>query len=89
MIGQQKTDDDEVLTIKKKVLVIGANGFLGNKLVEIFSKDYEITGTYHCKEKDNLFQLDITNQEQTKELIKKINSEIVLLTAAETNVDLC
>ncbi|MBI5065250.1 sugar nucleotide-binding protein [Candidatus Woesearchaeota archaeon] len=78
-----------MLKINKKVLIVGANGFLGNKLVKVFSKEFAVEGTYHCQSKENLIQLDITNSEQTRELIKKLNPELILLTAAETNVDLC
>jgi dTDP-4-dehydrorhamnose reductase len=73
----------------KKILLIGANGFLGNKLFEILSKEFEVVGTYHCRPKGKLMQLDIVNESQVKEFIETINPEIVIVTTAQTNVDLC
>jgi len=78
-----------VVNITRKILIIGASGFLGNKLIEVFSKEFEVLGTYNSKKKEKLIQLDISNEAQVKETIEKINPDIIMLTAAETNVDLC
>ena len=78
-----------MVNITKKVLIIGASGFLGNKLIEVFSKEFEVFGTYNSKKKEKLIQLNIPNEAQVKETIEKINPDIIMLTAAETNVDLC
>jgi dTDP-4-dehydrorhamnose reductase len=78
-----------------RILVTGANGLLGQKLVELIltKEDYLIAtaksklvlpltlGEYH--------QLDVTNKEQVLEVISKAKPDVVINTAAMTNVDLC
>ncbi len=82
----------------QKVLLIGANGFLGSKLIyyiqnELYSHKFipiaaDIQNNTIPKEID--FQrIDITNKEKTIETIKKINPDTVILTAAYTDVDKC
>jgi len=75
-----------------KILIIGGSGVIGWKLNEYFSQfTNKVFSTYlknnpHIK---NCFQLDITDKESTIKLISKINPDVVIHTAALTNVDLC
>jgi len=74
-----------------KILVIGGSGPIGYNISKYFShKDYEVHSTYY-KNKiigKKYYQLDITNNEKTVELIKKINPEILIHCAALAGVDL-
>ena len=82
----------------QKVLIIGANGFLGSKLIyyiqnENYSHKYipiaaDIQNNTIPKEID-FKRIDITNKENTIKTIKEINPSTVILTAAYTNVDKC
>lgn len=74
---------------KKKVLIIGASGSLGKQLMKDFSKDYEVAGTYHKNQSPNLIHLDFTNESQAKEIISKINPQIIIISSAKTNVEQC
>jgi dTDP-4-dehydrorhamnose reductase len=66
----------------KKVVVIGADGQLGSDLVLHFKKNYEVTGlTYN--------DLDIVKMDDAWKLLKQINPNIILNTAAYHNVPLC
>ncbi|WP_163070782.1 dTDP-4-dehydrorhamnose reductase [Priestia flexa] len=68
--------------MSEKVLITGANGQLGKELVELFTqKGFEVHG---FGRKD----MDITNQAQVKEIIHRIQPNIVLHSAAHTKVDL-
>lgn len=72
-----------------KVLVTGANGFLGKKIVKILKqKNFTIIPTSKIKDSTNLF-LDITKKESVLELLKSENPDVVIHTAALTNVDWC
>ena len=83
----------------KKVLVIGANGFLGTHLLEFRNAENLSKQNLHLVAADlsnsNLpsdipFQIiDITNYYQTYKIISKICPEFIVLTAAMTNVDQC
>ncbi|KKQ45581.1 MAG: dTDP-4-dehydrorhamnose reductase [Candidatus Moranbacteria bacterium GW2011_GWC2_37_8] len=68
----------------KKVLIIGANGMLGQELANIFKSDseYKVTAWDFNK-------IDITDETQVKEKISKLNPEIIINSAAYNAVDLC
>ncbi|PKL66226.1 MAG: dTDP-4-dehydrorhamnose reductase [Methanobacteriales archaeon HGW-Methanobacteriales-1] len=63
-----------------KVLIIGSEGMLGHDLVEILSKENEISTT-------TIDTLDITDIEKTIETVKNINPDVVVHAAAFTDVN--
>jgi dTDP-4-dehydrorhamnose reductase len=68
--------------MSQKVLITGANGQLGKELVELFTeKGFEVYGFGRDK-------MDITNQAQVQEVISTVKPDIVLHSAAHTQVDL-
>lgn len=75
-----------------KILVIGGSGVIGLKLVEHFGKnEHKVDFTFKKNQIFNKFglKLDITQKEKTIEIITKINPDVVIHSAALTNVDLC
>jgi len=75
-----------------KILIIGGSGVIGSKLVEYFNylkKNVEFTYNTNKTKFPNNHYLDITQKKSTIELIKKVNPDIIIHTAALTNVDLC
>jgi len=77
----------------KRLLVIGASGLLGSKLMALASKSYEARGTYspEADRKTNwkLEPLDIGSKDEVERIFKKLKPEMVILAAAMTNVDAC
>ncbi|WP_372780549.1 dTDP-4-dehydrorhamnose reductase [Priestia aryabhattai] len=68
--------------MSQRVLITGANGQLGKELVELFNeKGFEVYGFGRDK-------MDITNQAQVQEMISTLKPNIVLHSAAHTQVDL-
>ncbi len=73
-----------------KILVTGASGLLGKKLIDILEKnDYKTYGTYNKTKKDNFYQLDVTDKEEVNSSIKKLKPDIIIHSAAYTDVDGC
>lgn len=76
-----------------KICIIGGSGVIGSELVNQFVKNNDnVYFTYFqnkTKQNNNEIRLDITNKKNTIDIIKKINPDIVIHTAALTNVDLC
>jgi len=75
-----------------KILVIGGSGVIGWNLLEFFKgKNLEVKFTFKTNQTINNdgYFLDITNKKETIETITKINPNIVIHSAALTNVDLC
>ncbi len=82
----------------KKILITGANGLLGQKLVELLSTQPEIeliaTSRGKCRlpEKYTNYQyhpLDITQPAEVANLLAELQPDCLIHTAAMTNVDQC
>ena len=81
---------------KKKILVTGANGLLGQKLVEnlIENSGFEViaTGRGACRIPVKGFKyvsMDIIDSDQVKASLSKIQPQIIIHCAAITHVDVC
>lgn len=83
---------------KKKVLVTGSNGLLGQKLVQLLMEDpqYDLIATARGKNRlpfpESLYTflpLDITDKKQVDKVISEVKPEFIIHTAAMTNVDQC
>ncbi|GAB1446707.1 dTDP-4-dehydrorhamnose reductase [Flammeovirgaceae bacterium] len=79
-----------------KILVTGANGLLGQKLSLLLDskEDIELVATARSSPsiqlKRGAFQLlDITNQAEVNEIISQVQPEVIINTAAMTQVDHC
>lgn len=83
----------------KKVLIIGANGFLGTHLLqfrnekEIFDQNLFLMASDLKKDNINqeipFYYIDITDKENTIKKIIELSPQIIILSAAMTNVDQC
>lgn len=63
-----------------KVLIIGAEGMLGHDLVDVMSKNHDVSTT-------TIHTLDITDINKTIETVGNINPDVVIHAAAFTDVD--
>lgn len=81
----------------KKILITGSNGLLGQKLVELISKDtnYELIATSRGENRLSnktgytYHPLNVADREDVKLVMKKFEPNFVIHTAAMTNVDQC
>ncbi len=80
-----------------KVLVTGSNGLLGQKLTDYYKtrKDIEFIATakgvdrYAFQSGYTYNTLDVTNYDEVKDVLYKFKPNVVINTAAMTNVDAC
>jgi dTDP-4-dehydrorhamnose reductase len=80
-----------------KILITGSNGLLGQKLLHKLRKDSSVQliatskgeNRVSSKEGFTYFDLDITNNDAVAQLIASEKPQVVINTAAMTNVDLC
>ncbi len=81
----------------KKVVVTGANGLLGQTLINLLLEENEVYDVYGLSRGTNrtersdftYISIDITVHDKLSEVIDEIAPEVVVNTAAMTNVDLC
>lgn len=81
----------------KKILITGSNGLLGQKLVELLSQTttHQVFATARGENRlpfTNGYKyqsMDITNRDQVQEVVEKIKPDVIIHTAAMTNVDQC
>jgi S-adenosylmethionine synthetase len=72
----------------KKVLVIGASGFLGKALLGLAST-YRVFGTYHRNWAPGLLHLDVRKRIDVEQALDLVNPDIIIYAAGLTNVDEC
>lgn len=81
----------------KKILVTGSNGLLGQKITEhiLRTKEVHLVATSKGPNRNPVKkgyvykELDITDEAQVQSLIKSVNPDVIINTAAMTNVDAC
>ena len=81
----------------KKILITGSNGLLGQKLVYALlkRKDVQVIATSSganrliTKEGYTYESLDITKKSEVESVFKKYQPDVIINTAAMTNVDAC
>jgi dTDP-4-dehydrorhamnose reductase len=70
-----------------KLLVLGATGFLGSKLLELSTKhnNLAVYGTSrHPNNKFNILQVDVINDQSIEETVKIVNPDIVIWTLMDS-----
>jgi len=75
-----------------KILVIGASGLLGSRLVERLSSKYQVFGTYmktSLRNEPNHFSLDVTDSSSLEALVSEVRPGIVINCSGFTSVESC
>lgn len=72
-----------------RLLITGASGLLGKKLMKILSNEHQVFGTYSTHEMGGLLKLDLAKKENIKRVIEKVMPQVVIHTATITDVDYC
>lgn len=79
-----------------KILLTGSNGLLGQKIVEKCANDstIELLATSKGENRISLYSvnyesLDITKENEIREIVSQFHPDVIINTAAMTNVDAC
>ena len=81
----------------KKVVITGSNGLLGQSLLDLFlhEKEYEVVALSRSKnrypntEGYQFFSTELTDKVALNNLLKEVNPDFIINTAAMTQVDAC
>ncbi len=71
------------------MILVTGSGLLGSEVVKVLRRDHEVTGTYNSKPKEGMVRLDVTDRESTFKTIARLRPDVIVHTAAMTNVDYC
>lgn len=76
-----------------KILITGGSGLLGSSLTPIFSEFFDVSSTYNkfpfVMDGSSSYELDITNKNDVLKLVEKIRPDVIIHTAALTDVEFC
>jgi dTDP-4-dehydrorhamnose reductase len=76
-----------------KVLVVGGSGLLGSRITKLFCSKFETYATYSTNKPPlrecELIKLNVIERDSVIKLIEEIHPEVVVHTAALTDVDYC
>ena len=81
--------------MSKKILITGSNGLLGQKLISLLKNDHQLLATssgqniINDKSNYSYSSLDITDAKSVELLFHSFKPDVVINTAAMTNVDGC
>lgn len=83
--------------MNKKILITGSNGLLGQKLIKLLIKQPHITTIATARGENRLpfgegyeyYMMDITDRSQVLSVIEATKPDVIIHTAAMTNVDQC
>jgi len=81
--------------IKKRILVFGSNGMLGQRVIEIYRKHPDVELMTSSSEENSIFpdipyaQCDITHREAVKKVVYDFVPDVIINASAYTNVDKC
>ncbi len=77
----------------KRVFVTGSSGLLGRAVIEYFRNFYDVHTTYYNNyfplNKCNFLKADIRNKPELSKIILKIKPNLIIHTAALTEIDYC
>ncbi|MCK5305923.1 MAG: SDR family oxidoreductase [Candidatus Omnitrophica bacterium] len=72
-----------------RLLITGANGFLGKKLIKVLSIEHEVIGTSSTSAIPRLTKLDLRSPRNIKKTLLDIKPDAIIHAAAITNIGYC
>lgn len=89
LLNESTTNKD---FLKRKVLVIGASGYLGKKITQTFKNSMpdpdNVFGTYYSKEDEGLYYLDVTDEDAVRAFIVKFQPDTIIYAAGLTKPEI-
>ncbi len=74
----------------QRILITGAGGLLGSKLVAQARRYFSVVSTYRTETRfPNSVKMDVTKESDVRRVFNSFKPNVVVHTAAETNVDRC
>jgi dTDP-4-dehydrorhamnose reductase len=72
------------------LILVTGSGLLGSEVVKVLRREPgDVTGTYNSRPKEGMVRLDVTDRDGTIRAIARLRPDVIVHTAAMTNVDYC
>lgn len=72
-----------------RVFIVGASGFIGNILLDYFSKEHQVDGSFYSNPVEGLVHLDMTDKKFVMDIITSLKPDVIMHPAANPNVEYC
>jgi len=72
-----------------RVFIVGASGFIGSILLDYFSKEHEVYGSFYSNPIKELIHLDMADKKAVMDIITSLRPDVIILPAANSNVEYC
>jgi dTDP-4-dehydrorhamnose reductase len=75
----------------ERILIVGASGLLGNRMMDLWASGNEVSGTYgrHRVDYKNAYNLDVTQEDAVARLMEKISPDLIVDTHGISSIDYC
>lgn len=72
------------------MILVTGSGLLGSEVVNVLRQEYgDVAGTYNSRPKEGTVHLDVTDRDETLQTMDRLRPDVIVHTAAMTNVDYC
>ncbi|VVB92213.1 GDP-L-fucose synthase [uncultured archaeon] len=72
-----------------RIFIAGGSGFIGNILLDYFSKEHETHGSFYANPAPGLTYFDMADRENVKKTITRLKPDVIIHPAFNSNVEYC
>lgn len=72
-----------------RIFIAGGSGFIGNILLDYFSKEHETHGSFYTNPAPGLTYFDMTDRKNVKKTITRLKPDVIIHPAFNSNVEYC
>jgi dTDP-4-dehydrorhamnose reductase len=71
------------------LILVTGGGLLGSEVIRVLGKEHDVVGTFNSRPREGAVRLDVTDRDGTIRAVGELKPELIVHTAALTNVDYC
>jgi dTDP-4-dehydrorhamnose reductase len=71
------------------LMLVTGSGLLGSEVIRVLGKEHDVIGTFNSRPREGAIRLDVTDRDGTIRAVGELKPELIVHTAALTNVDYC
>ncbi len=71
------------------LILVTGGGLLGSEVIQVLGRECEVASTFNSHPREGAVRLDVTDRDATIRAIARLKPDVIVHTAAMTNVDYC